>query len=101
MGQKINNEESIYYWAYKNKIPVFSPAITDGSLGDCMYFHSFKSPGLIIDVVGDIRAMNNQSVKSCKNGCVILGGGVAKHHCLNACLFNDLGADYAVYINTA
>lgn len=101
LGQKINNPESIYYWAYKNRLPVFCPAITDGSLGDCLYFHSFKNPGLMIDVVGDIRAMNSQAVKSCKNGCIILGGGVAKHHVMNANLFARLGADYAVYINTA
>lgn len=34
MGERINNEESIFYWAWKNKIPVFCPAITDGSIGD-------------------------------------------------------------------
>ena len=42
MGEKINNEESICYWAWKNNIPVFCPAITDGSIGDMVYFHSFK-----------------------------------------------------------
>jgi hypothetical protein len=36
---------SVYYWAYKNNIPVFSPAITDGSIGDMVYFHSFNNPG--------------------------------------------------------
>ena len=28
MGEKINNPESVYYWAAKNDIPVFCPAIT-------------------------------------------------------------------------
>lgn len=51
LGEEINNRDSIYYWAAKNKIPVFSPALTDGSLGDMMYFHSFKNPGLVIDIV--------------------------------------------------
>ncbi|CAL6064083.1 Deoxyhypusine_synthase [Hexamita inflata] len=101
LGQKINNEESIYYWAYKNQIPVFCPAITDGSLGDCLYFHTFQHPGLIIDVVGDIRAMNEQAVRSPKNGCVILGGGTSKHHIMNANLFTNMGADFVVYVNTA
>ena len=31
-------EESIYYWCFKNDIKVFSPALTDGALGDIMYF---------------------------------------------------------------
>ncbi|KAG1755730.1 Deoxyhypusine synthase-domain-containing protein [Suillus lakei] len=44
LGKEINNEESVYYWAYKNDIPVFCPALTDGSLGDMIYFHSFRNP---------------------------------------------------------
>lgn len=59
MGKKIDDPESIYYWAYKNNIPVFCPAFTDGSIGDVLYFNSFKNPGLLIDIVGDIRLMNS------------------------------------------
>ncbi|KAG7243629.1 hypothetical protein INR49_011186 [Caranx melampygus] len=51
LGKEINNTDSVYYWAYKNNIPVFSPALTDGSLGDMIYFHSFKNPGLVLDIV--------------------------------------------------
>ena len=58
LGKEINHPESIYYWAYKNDIPVYCPALTDGSLGDMIYFHSFKNPGLIIDIAADIRSMN-------------------------------------------
>ena len=35
----------------QNNIPVFCPGLTDGSLGDMLYFHSFRNPGLIIDVI--------------------------------------------------
>ncbi|KAI6035344.1 Deoxyhypusine synthase [Pisolithus orientalis] len=99
LGKEINNEESVYYWAYKNDIPVFCPALTDGSLGDMIYFHSFRSPGLIIDIVGDIRALNELSRKSKKAGMIILGGGVCKHQIANAMLIRN-GADFAVYMNT-
>lgn len=51
LGEKINNEESIYFWAAKNQIPVFCPALTDGSLGDMMFFHTFKNPGLVLDIL--------------------------------------------------
>ena len=51
MGEKINNEESIYYWCWKNDIPVFCPAFTDGALGDIMYFNSYNNPGFICDLV--------------------------------------------------
>eukprot|EP01111_Echinosteliopsis_oligospora_P005644 TRINITY_DN1913_c0_g1_i1.p1 TRINITY_DN1913_c0_g1~~TRINITY_DN1913_c0_g1_i1.p1 ORF type:complete len:315 (+),score=93.63 TRINITY_DN1913_c0_g1_i1:3-947(+) len=87
LGQEINNEDSIYYWAHKNKIPVFSPAITDGSLGDMIYFHSYQNPGLVLDLVGDIRKINNQAVYAKHTGMIILGGGIIKHHICNANLF--------------
>ncbi|WRX12328.1 Deoxyhypusine synthase - like 1 [Theobroma cacao] len=86
----------------ENEIPVFCPGLTDGSLGDMLYFHSFRSPGLIIDVVQDIRAMNSEAVHASprKTGMIILGGGLPKHHICNANMMRN-GADYAVYINTA
>ncbi|KAM5540358.1 hypothetical protein V8D89_005816 [Ganoderma adspersum] len=99
LGKEIDNEESVYYWAYKNDIPVFCPALTDGSLGDMIYFHSFRNPGLIVDIVQDIRNLNELSRKSKKAGMIILGGGVCKHQIANAMLIRN-GADYSVYINT-
>ena len=51
LGLEINDESSIYYWAAKNKIPVFSPALTDGSLGDMLFFHSYRNPGLVLDII--------------------------------------------------
>jgi deoxyhypusine synthase len=50
LGKEINNEESVYYWCYKNNIPVFCPAITDGSLGDMLYFHSYRRPELAMPI---------------------------------------------------
>lgn len=51
LGEKISNEDSIYYWAAKNKIPVFCPALTDGSIGDMLFMHSFRNAGLILDII--------------------------------------------------
>eukprot|EP01090_Pellita_catalonica_P023554 TRINITY_DN9779_c0_g1_i1.p1 TRINITY_DN9779_c0_g1~~TRINITY_DN9779_c0_g1_i1.p1 ORF type:complete len:371 (-),score=70.12 TRINITY_DN9779_c0_g1_i1:233-1345(-) len=100
-GKEINNPESVYYWAYKNNIPVFSPAITDGSIGDMIYMHSFRNPGLIVDIASDIRKMNDQALDSPGNtGMLILGGGLIKHHICNANLMRN-GADFSVFINTA
>lgn len=57
LGKEINSEESVYYWAAKNKIPVFCPALTDGSLGDMMFMHSFKNPGLVVDIISGIKCI--------------------------------------------
>ncbi|KAG6817460.1 hypothetical protein H0H87_008628 [Tephrocybe sp. NHM501043] len=99
LGKEINNEESVYYWAYKNDIPVFCPALTDGSIGDMIYFHSFRNPGLVLDIVQDIRDLNERSRTSRKAGMIVLGGGVCKHQIANAMLIRN-GADYSVFINT-
>ena len=70
----------------QNNIPIFCPALTDGSIGDMIYFHSFRSPGLVVDIVGDIRALNELARKSKKAGMIVLGGGVCKHQIANAML---------------
>lgn len=100
LGEKINNKESICYWAYKNKIPIFCPAITDGALGDNVYFFKFKHPDFKIDVTDDIKEINDSTIGLKKSGVIILGAGVIKHHILNANMFRN-GCDYAVYINNA
>lgn len=98
-GERINNEDSVYYWAWKNKIPVFCPGITDGSIGDMIYFHGCQSTPLIVDIAQDIRKLNELALLADKSGQLILGGGIVKHHICNANLMRN-GADYSVYINT-
>ena len=51
-----------------------------------IYFHSFRNPDLIVDIVQDIRNLNELSRKSKKAGMIILGGGVCKHQIANAML---------------
>ena len=101
LGKEINNESSVCYWAYKNDIPIFCPALTDGSLGDMLYFHTFKTAPLQlkVDIVQDIRRINTLGVFAKRAGMIILGGGLVKHHIANACLMRN-GAESAVYINT-
>lgn len=100
LGLAINNEQSIYYWAAKNNIQVFCPALTDGSIGDMLHFFSYKNPEFKIDIVQDIRKINTLAMDAKKSGLIILGSGIVKHHICNANMMRN-GADYAVYINTA
>jgi len=99
-GKEINNKESIYYWTYKNKIPVFCPAITDGSIGDMIYAYLFKNPEFKIEIANDLKKINEIAITSKKTGVIILGAGMVKHHIVNANLMRG-GCDYSVYINTA
>jgi deoxyhypusine synthase len=99
LGRKIDNKDSICYWAYKNSIPIFSPAFTDGLLGDVLYVYGKERPGFIVDLTQDIRGMNREPLTSKKTGCIVLGGGLIKHHILNANLMRN-GTDFAVFVNT-
>jgi deoxyhypusine synthase len=99
LGEEIDNADSVLYWAARNNIPVFSPALTDGSIGDMLYFHSYKRPGFVLDINEDIRVINDIAVKSHQTGMIVLGGGLVKHHICNANLMRN-GANYAVFVNT-
>jgi deoxyhypusine synthase len=100
LGEKINNEESIYYWAWKNKIPVYCPCITDGAIGDNIYFFKLNHEEFRLEVSEDLKWFNNTTIGLAKSGAVILGSGIVKHSILNANMLRN-GLDYAVYINTA
>ena len=100
MGENINDERSICYWAWKNKIRLFCPTLMDGSVGDIIYVFKHKHPDIMVDVSEDTKLLNDSTAGIEKSGVILLGSGVVKHSILNANLFRN-GADYAVYINTA
>ena len=100
LGQEINHTDSILYWAAKNNIPIFCPALTDGSIGDMLHFHSYKRRGLVVDINHDMRLINDEAVHAYATGMIILGGGIIKHHTCNANLMRN-GAEFCVMINTA
>ncbi|KAI9725983.1 MAG: Deoxyhypusine synthase [Chrysothrix sp. TS-e1954] len=102
LGEEMDDDRSICTWAARNDIPIFCPALTDGSIGDMLYFDSFKRAPhqLDLDIRQDIRRINDMGIRANRAGMIILGGGIVKHHIANACLMRN-GADYAVYINTA
>lgn len=104
MDEKLGKEKekSVIYWAYKNNIPIFCPAITDGSIGDMLYFfkEERRDSRLIIDIANDIVKLNNLAITAKETASIILGGSLPKHAIINANLFRG-GTDYAIYISTA
>ena len=97
-GKEIDHHDSIYYWCYKNNIPVYCPALTDGAIGDVLFTNSFKND-LALDIIQDAKDLNKMAMKSKKSGVIILGGSIPKHHILNAHIWRN-GADFGVFINT-
>ncbi|MFP4401750.1 MAG: deoxyhypusine synthase [Candidatus Nanoarchaeia archaeon] len=96
-----NKEESFTYWAYKNNLPFFCPALLDGSVGDMLYFFK-KEPEFKefkIETSEYIVELTDLALNCEKMGIITLGGSVPKHALANAGLFRD-GAEYCVYLNS-
>lgn len=106
IGKELKDENSILYQASKNGIPIFCPAVTDGSFGIALMMMQEKHKDFSLDVVRDMKKLyeitteKSESGEERKTAAIILGGGSPKHH---AILFNSLkgGLDYAIYITTS
>jgi len=99
MGRRICGEDSILYWAAKNKIPIYVPGLTDGAVGYQIWLfsqdHKFR-----INILKDEQELSDLIFESEKTGALIVGGGISKHHVIWWNQFKG-GLDYAVYITTA
>lgn len=104
-GKRLENEEkkeeSIVYWAWKNKIPVFIPGPTDGAWGwQIWFFWQNGHTDFNINLMKDEQKLNEIIYSFKKTGALMIGGGISKHHTIWWNQFRD-GLDYAVYITTA
>lgn len=93
-------EESIIYWAWKNKIPVFIPGPLDGAVGSQLWMHWQKDKDFRLNLFEDEQAISNIIFDAKKTGALMIGGGISKHHVIWWTQFKD-GLDYAVQISTA
>jgi len=100
IGLILEDPNSFLYQAAKNNLPVFCPAITDGSFGFHLFLFQQKHPDFIIDVVKDFGNILLSTSHDEKKGVIALGGGVSKHHAILSTLLNG-GAEYAAYMTTA
>ena len=100
IGLILNDENSILYQAAKNEVPIFCPAITDGSFGFHLYLFQQKHKDFIIDVVKDFGNILFATNHDDKKAVIALGGSISKHHAILCTLLTG-GAEYAVYMTTA
>lgn len=98
-GKRLDSEDSIIYWATKNKIPVIIPGITDGMVGYQLWMFS-QHKDFKINVLKDEQLLNDRVWDAEKTGALIVGGGISKHHTIWWNQFKG-GLDYAVYLTTA
>lgn len=96
--KELKYTESFIYQAYKNDIPVFGLPLTDGSIGDMIYFFKKRHKDFQLDIADDIEMLTDIALNAEKTGIIAIGGSVPKHQVCNANLFRG-GADYTIYIN--
>lgn len=99
-GKKLDNEDSIIYWANKNKIPVFIPGLTDGAFGSQLWMFYQEHKDFKIDVFKDEQALADIVFPAKKSAALMIGGGISKHHTIWWNQYRD-GLDYVVYLTTA
>jgi deoxyhypusine synthase len=95
-----NKEDSILYWAYKNKIPIYVPGITDGAFGSQVWMYYQTHREFTIDLLKDEQDLSDTIFDAKKSGALIIGGGISKHHTIWWNQFKG-GLDHVVYITTA
>jgi deoxyhypusine synthase len=100
LGRKIKNKNSILYWAWRNKIPVIIPGITDGAVGYQIWQFWQEHKDLKINEMEDEKLLSDLVWNAKKSGALIIGGGISKHHVIWWNQFKQ-GLDYTVYITTA
>jgi deoxyhypusine synthase len=100
IGLMLDDTHSILHQAAVNDVPVFCPAITDGSFGFHLYLFQQDHPDFVVDVVRDFGNILFATSHDDKKGIIALGGSISKHHAILSALLNG-GAEYAVYMTTA
>ncbi|MBC7129340.1 MAG: deoxyhypusine synthase [Thermoplasmatales archaeon] len=96
IGEKLG-EKSILYWAWKNKIPFYVPAIYDGAVGWQLWRMKNR---IEIDLSKDENELSDIFFGDGKIGGIVIGGGISKHHLIWWAQFHG-GLDAAVYITSA
>jgi deoxyhypusine synthase len=95
-----NAQDSIIYWAWKNKIPIFIPGPTDGSWGSQLWMFWQTHKDFKLNLFEDEHAISDIVYGAKKSGALMLGGGISKHHVIWWNQFRN-GLDYAVQITSA
>ncbi len=100
LDKEKNKKESIIYWAWKNRIPIFIPGISDGAFGYQLWLFWQTHKDIKLNLFLDEQRLSDIIFASKKTGALIIGGGISKHHTIWWNQFKG-GLDYAVYVTTA
>ncbi len=100
LGKFIGKEDSLLYQAYRKKIPVIVPGITDGAVGSQLWSFWEMNRNFKINLFMDEHLLSDIIFTAKKTGALMIGGGISKHHTIWWNQYRG-GLDYAVYLTTA
>ena len=100
VGRCLDDQDSILYWAARNKVPIYVPGITDGAFGCQLWMFYQEHKDFSPDLMADEQELSGLVMGAKRSGALIIGGGISKHHTIWWNQFKD-GLDYAVYVTTA
>ena len=100
LGDLVDNEESLLFWARKKGVPIFLPGPMDGAVGSQIWLFANRRPDFTVDVIRDEKRLADIVFDAEKTGALVVGGGISKHHTIWWNMFKG-GLDYACYITTA
>lgn len=100
--------EGIVTTCRRHRVPIYSPALGDSSIGLALAFRQAKNPSarLLFDIVGDVIGMADLVDKAERTGVVFLGGGTPKNYiqqsevALEYITGKDRGHDFGIQITT-
>ena len=99
-GRRLDSEDSVLYWAERNKVPIYVPGITDGAFGSQLWLFYQRHRDFTLDLFRDEQELSDLVFEAKRTGALMIGGGISKHHTIWWNQFRD-GLDYAVYLTTA
>jgi len=111
LGRTIKDPHSIVGIAYRQGVPIFSPAMNDSSLGIGLTEHyhrtkKSKTPRVVIDSIRDNYEITQIVVQSKKTAAIYIAGGVPKNYINDAVVMSYIfgrdtgGHQYAFQITT-
>jgi len=100
LGRRTGDRSSLLYWCWKNKIPIYVPAMFDGAVGSQLWLFWQDHKDLVLEEFRDEQELADLVFTAKEAGALMIGGGVSKHHTIWWAQFRG-GLDAAVYITTA
>src|SRR3989304_5016052 len=79
-GRRMKDRKSLLYWAARNRIPVFVPAILDGAFGSQLWSFWQDHREFRVDEMADEQALAGLVFTAKRTGALVIGGGGSKHH---------------------